>query len=411
MRVTGVSEPDLLYPESPNAISKIFPESGKILLTGGGKDFVERIGIQAIKHAILSVLSGQNVRTQTEPLSRRRIAQVSGAIIAMFAQGHLLIPDFLKKLSGLAADQLKTSRENENKWPAQWVLGLTDKSVQNVLRSDSGEYTNYIKDFESAISDAAKHCAEQFGEYKLTLHFADNNGKDHQFILDWEGITRLTTAIGAQTLTIRGSDKSMYGKLFERLIMGTVLTLLGFTRVDRSTIKNTNGVFWLSDDSDNRESDATLIVAPGRIARFDIGFIGPGNPEISKDKLSRYGNVAEMDGGSTSSSVTFIVVDRLPETSKTMAAAAKIGAEIVQMSMQYWPRELATKLKERFNYEHEILVMTDHELQEYLKERIDNIQVQDFLSNLTVEKIAEAGVEEISKGEASAVVDDDGDDE
>ncbi len=33
--------------------------------------------------------------------------------------------------------------------------------------------------------------------------------------LDWDGITRLTTAIGSQTLTIRGSDKSIYGKLFE----------------------------------------------------------------------------------------------------------------------------------------------------------------------------------------------------
>lgn len=203
----------------------------------------------------------------------------------------------------------------------------------------------------------------------------------------------------------------MYGKLFERLIMGTVLSLLGFKRVDRKTNKETHGVFWLSDDSDNRESDATVIVTPGKIARFDIGFIGPGNPEISKDKLSRYGNVVEAEGGLTSSSVTFIVVDRLPETGKMKAAAAKIGAEIIQMSMQYWPRELATKLYERFKYEHEILKLSDHELQEYLKANIEKVQVQEFLNNLTVEEIAQVGAEEISKGEASPVVDDNGDDE
>lgn len=407
-----VSEPELSYPESPNMISKIFPESGKILLTGGGKDFVERIGIQAIRNAIYSVLSGQNIRTQTEPLSRRRIAQVSGAIIAMFTQGYLTVPEFQKKLSGLAADQLKTSKGNENIWPAQWVIGLTGKSIQNVLRSDSDEFTNYISDFELAISDAAKHCAEQLGNYKLTLGLIDENGAAKQVDLDWEGIARLTTAIGAQTLTIRGSDKSMYGKLFERLILGTVLTILGFKRVDRKTNKETQGVFWLSDDSDNRESDATVVVTAGKIARFDIGFIGPGNSEISKDKLSRYGNVIEAEDGVKSSSVTFIVVDRLPETGKTKAAAGKIGAEIIQMSMQYWPRELASKLYERFKYEHSLLKLSDPELQEYLKANVEKVEVQDFLNNLTVAEITEAGAKEIAKGEASAVADyGDGDDD
>jgi len=55
--------------------------------------------------------------------------------------------------------------------------------------------------------------------------------------LNWKDIARLTTAIGSQTLAIRGSDKSMYGKLFERLILGSMLTILGYKRVNREAIK------------------------------------------------------------------------------------------------------------------------------------------------------------------------------
>lgn len=130
-----------------------------------------------------------------------------------------------------------------------------------------------------------------------------------------------------------------------------------------------------------------MIVTPGKIARFDIGFIGPGNSEISKDKLSRYGNMFEAVDGAKSSSTTFIVVDRLPETGKTKAAASKIGAEIIQMSMQFWPRELATKLHERFGYEHELIKFSDHDLQAYLKSNVEKVQVQEFLSNITVDEI------------------------
>jgi hypothetical protein len=164
--------------------------------------------------------------------------------------------------------------------------------------------------------------------------------------LQWEEFFRLTTAIGAQTLTIRGSDKSMYGKIFERLVLGTVLTLLGFRFVPDGAAKSvtTAGLFWLSDSNDNRECDATVLVTPGNFVRFDIGFIGPGNPEISKDKLSRFAS-ERIHEGKTTYSKTIVVVDTLPRTTKTIEAAKAIGADIIQMSMKFWPIELAQKLE------------------------------------------------------------------
>ena len=218
------------------------------------------------------------------------------------------------------------------------------------------------------------------GDCRMTLGFVEDR-KGRRAELDWEGITRLTTAIGSQTLTIRGSDKSIYGKLFERLILGSFLAILGYERVDPQRNTKSSGVFWLSDSSENRESDATLLVQPGKLARFDIGFIGPGNSEISKDKLSRFEREMEVSGGK-SSSVTFIVVDRLPRTGKTESAAKRIGAEIVQMSMQYWPRDLAQRLGTRFGIKHKLQDMSDSEMDSYLSKKLKSIAIQEFLNSV-----------------------------
>ena len=66
-------------------LSSLFPEHGHVLLSGTGKDLVERLGIEVVRRIVLAILQGENVRTQTEPLSRRRISQISGALVTMFS--------------------------------------------------------------------------------------------------------------------------------------------------------------------------------------------------------------------------------------------------------------------------------------------------------------------------------------
>lgn len=360
-------------------IGELFPADSRLLLTGGGKEFIERVGVEAARQVVLSVMQGENIRTQTEPLSRRRIAQVTGAMVSLFANGLLQQSNFTEQLSALAIQQINNSRRNDNAniWPAQWLIGLTGKSVQNVLRSDPAAREAYISDFEAAVEEAADKCRAEMGELEMTLGYVqDKSGR--KSALDWKGITRLTTAIGSATLTIRGSDKSIYGKLFERLILGSFLSIMGFERVNPLTNTKTEKVFWLSDSSDLRESDATLLISPGKLARFDIGFIGPGNSEISKDKLSRYAREVERDG-TKHNSVTFIVVDRLPRTGKTNQAAKELEAEIIQMSMQFWPKLLAERLGERLGYQHELQTMPDAEIKSYLERSLASVAIQDFL--------------------------------
>lgn len=370
-------------------LDDLFPESGRVLLTGGGKEFVERIGLEAIRNSIVSVMTGDNIRTQTEPLSRRKIALVSGALVTLFLRGHLEIKNFSHEISRMAVAQLaaRKKRDKATTWIAQWLIGLTQKQFHNVLRSDAEGIKGYIADFEAAINEAATRCGEEFGNVRMELGFIEE-ADGSRVPLNWKDIARLTTAIGSQTLAIRGSDKSMYGKLFERLILGSFLTLLGFERVNPKTNRKTSGVFWLSDSSDLRESDATLLVQPGRLARFDIGFIGAGNSEISKDKLSRYAREIEM-GGRRTTSTTFIIIDRLPKTGKTQKAAEQIEAEIIQMSMQYWVRELAQRLGDRMGIKHELQDMPDENIGGYLKNALDQINVQDFLSGVSTEELQE----------------------
>jgi hypothetical protein len=369
------------------SIKDLFPEGGRVLLTGGGKAFIERIGVDAAKRVVLSVLKGENLRTQTEPLTRRRIAQVSGAMVYLFARGWTEIEGFTDQLSDLAIQQIKESRRNDNAniWPAQWLIGLTGKSVQNVLRSDPEQLAAYVSDFENAVNEAAEQCQRDMPNPGLMLGVVEDRTGTQKKLM-WKDITRLTTAIGSLTLTIRGSDKSIYGKLFERLILGSILSILGFQRVNPATNTLTRNVFWLSDSSDDRESDATVLLKPGKLIRFDIGFIGPGNSEISKDKLSRYAREFELKGRSASSK-TFVIVDRLPNTSKTSAVAKRIGAEIVQMSMQYWPRELAQRLSKHMGYLHELSTISDEVIGKYLEDKLKTIRVQEFLTGVSVAQL------------------------
>jgi hypothetical protein len=381
-------------------IGDLFPEKGKLVLTGSGRQVIERLGIDTARQVVLGVLQGENIRQQTEPLTRRRVALATGALVALFAKGWQEIDDFSGKLSELAVEQLsaKGPRGREVQWPAQWLIGLTGKGFQNVLRSDPEARRQYIRDFEEAIAEAAQRCENDYGRIEMTLGFVDG-GNGVRKTLGWEDITRLTTAIGSATLTIRGSEKSAYGKLFERLVLGSVLSILGLKYIKAPSDHELSKVFWLSDNADERECDATVRLYPGKLARFDIGFIGQGNPEIMKDKLSRYARETEQYGIAHTSR-TFIIVDRMSATGKTRALAERAGTEIVQMSMQFRPKELAQRIKARPGFESEILNIPDPELSRYLEDKIRFVPLSDFLNiDLSLDAVIDDSADETVEAE------------
>jgi hypothetical protein len=367
---------------SPNSrdgarLGDFFPEEFIELLTATGQNFIERIGPDLVRQATLRILLGDNVRSQTEPLTRQRIAEVGGALLAMFAKARSADAQFYDRLSALATEQLRS--RHPPAWPAQWALGLTTKGVQNSLRGDGNALETYVSTFEEAISQAAQNLHSRLGPLELRIALGTPQ-PEGSATLGWQQALRLTTALGCAELAIRGSDKSRYGKLFERLVLGSVLSILGFTLSELHGRETCAREFWLSDASDERECDATAIIEPGQVARFDIGFIGIGNPEIVRDKLSRFAREIER-GGLTSASSTFVIVDRYPTGTRANSRqlAEKSGTAILQMSMSLWPRDLARELHHRMGYTHPLSSYEDAEARAYITNAIEQVDVVRFV--------------------------------
>ena len=316
-------------------ISKNIPRVGESLAKYKGVEVIDRIGEDIIKEVVASVLCGGNIRSLTEGLTRRRLTLSNAALFTTFLKSSHDIENFIDKLPEIVKMELNSNISNEKKLFLQWCVGLTEKSIQNVLRSENDEFDNYLNDLEESLKQSANKCKADYGELEGCLKI-----RDVECQVNWPFILYLFAAIGTQTLAIRGSEKSMYGKLFEKLLLGSLLSLLGFQKIDSKNTDETNKVFWLSDRGEKRESDATLLYKPGVGVRFDIGFIGPGNTEISLDKVSRFEREMEF-GRQLHYMSTIILVDRIGEGSRISEMAKKINGDIVQMSMTHWTKEVA----------------------------------------------------------------------
>ncbi len=364
-------------------LSDLLTSDAKDLLTGKGSDFVRKIGLEVVRGVVLDVLVGKNLRDSTELLTRRRVATLNLAMLNLFLKGSAESDNFVTQLPYLATDLLNRKQlPKSERWLAQWILGLTDKSFQNVLRDNrdslSAYRDRYIETCQEVIANHTRENGELLGILKMDSHV--------QSQINWLWVTYLFNTIGAQTLAIRGSEKSAYGKLFEKLILGSLLHILGFRQVLEE--QPGEGIFWLSSRGERRESDATLLYKLGQGVRFDIGFIGRGNPEISLDKVSRFERQIEL-GGSRYYLATIIIVDRIGKNSRIVELAQQIKGTIIQMSANYWPQQIASILSETLGFEHELTTMPEDQIESYLKTKLEQVPVEDFIGQIQVEELIE----------------------
>lgn len=345
------------------------------LLSANGVELVSQLGMDVIRRVILDVLTGRNLRTATEVLTRRRIAALNLATVNLLIQGSSASAEFVRKLPYLAADILTQKRlKKTDRWLAQWMLGLTDKAFQNVLRDNPDSLAEYRDRYiETCREVIAKH-SQQHGE--LTGELRMNSGAKAE--INWLFMTYLLNTIGSQTLAIRGSEKSAYGKLFEKLVLGSLLHILGFRHV-HAPPPQPKRVFWLSSRSEKRESDATLLYEAGQGVRFDIGFIGRGNPEISLDKVSRFEREISL-GRSRWYMGTIIIVDRIGPGSRIERLAREINGTIVQMSAAYWPQQVARELNRVLGFKHDLVDMEESKIEKFLETRLKQTPLEDFIS-------------------------------
>ncbi len=379
-------------PNKENQLSELLGPEALKLLTGNSTDFIRQIGFDVIRGILLDILTGKNVRDSTEALTRGRIAALNIALTSFFLRNEAQSPGFIKNLPLLASNVLAKRRISKSeRWLANWMLGLTGKSFQNVLRDNNTLIDAYRDRYIETCEEIIAKNKAVYGELTGTLKLSTGRSEEQSVVyqetetqIDWLWLLYLLNTIGSQTLTIRGSEKSSYGKLFEKLVLGSLLSILGFQYEPSRNIGE--GVFWLSTQGEKRESDATLLYKLGQGVRFDIGFIGRGNSEISLDKVSRFQRQEEIRGRSWYMA-TIIIVDRLGEDSKVEKQAKEINGDIVQMSASYWPQEVARLLKARLQFEHELVSMKDAEVEDYLKERLQTVPIESFINTLPVEEI------------------------
>jgi hypothetical protein len=357
-----------------NTIYSKIPNIGKQLANYSGAEIIDRLGEDVVKNVVISILSGGNVRALTESLTRRRLSLSNAAMLVLFLQCMKDCDNFSIKLNEIVACELRKEKiDKDSKMFLNWLVGLTGKGIQNVLRSDEISFREYLSNLDESVAKSALESNAVFGA--LQAVFTDKNNQVYR--LDWRQLLQVFCAVGAQTLTIRGSEKSMYGKFFEKLVLGSLLTLLGFT-VRKGNSGRQEKIFWLSERGNKRESDATAIYKLGVGVRFDIGFIGPGNTEISLDKVSRFEREIEI-GSQKHYMSTIILVDRIGDRSRITDMARKIEGNIVQMSMTYWVKEVVAVLRNRIGFSHALLNMDGEKSIAYIKGKMKNIDFKQFI--------------------------------
>ncbi|MGB1285595.1 MAG: CfrBI family restriction endonuclease [Aggregatilineales bacterium] len=356
-------------------LSTLLSDDARALLEASGISLIETIGMDVIRSVVMDVLSGRNIRSSTEILTRRRIATLNLALVDLFFQGTVIDANFVDNLPYIASRILSGKNDKAETWLANWALGLTGKGVQNVLRDDQSLIPQYRDTYIQTCKEIVAHTQQQYGD--LTGEFTLND--DSIIEVNWIFLTYLLNMIGAETLTVRGSEKSLYGKFFEKLVLGAVLHILGFQHVSSENADETDRVFWLaSNSSRGRESDATILYTAGKGIRIDIGFIGRGNTEISLDKVSRYRREIEI-GNQQWYMGTIIIVDRIGKRSNISTLATEIDGTIIQMSANYWIKRLAQTLHDKLGFQHPILTMPPDDIGQFIQEQLINVPLREFI--------------------------------
>lgn len=351
-------------------LSDCIAPQGLSLVKYSGKNFVDKLGLEIVQGVVGSILKGKNVRDLTESLTQRRILLVSASLIATYLKGLASFEEFEATLNDLVKKNVRMRLSTEEKRYLLWFIGLTGKSIQNVIRGTMLE--DYIDVFDANLKEICTDIEETYGDITLQINYNEQG-----YFLKWNNLLRCLLAVGAATLTIRGSEKSLYGKTFEKFVLGAVLTILGFNHIDKSDVSKSDKVFWLSERLDKRESDATLLIKAGTGVRFDIGFIGKGNTEISLDKVSRFERFMEF-GKQTYATTTIILVDNIGSHSRITTMAHEIDGHILQMRETYWVYKLAMILKDKFGYHSDILNYTKEQSLSFIDKKMPSVNLKSF---------------------------------
>jgi len=140
-----------------NNLSDLLTRDSIALLSSNGIELTQQIGIEAIREVVYDILCGRNLRDSTEFITRRRLSFLNLALFDIFAKGMASSNLFVYEIIELAVKILQKKQiPKTERWLAQWVLGLTDKAFQNVLRDDPEGLVGYKNAYVKACEEVRR---------------------------------------------------------------------------------------------------------------------------------------------------------------------------------------------------------------------------------------------------------------
>ncbi len=358
----------------------MYHSDGQKLMRSSSKDIIEALGEEGLRSLVFNVLCGGNVRDITEFMTRNRLIISNAGIFKLLCDLEHDDNNTYNYLDFLGKSLQLASNDNQRLLPL-WLMGLTKKGLDNIVRGreNLNDYTNKLT---NTFEEVVPLLENNFGEIQGTLSIS---GKEIN--VDWNFLNNLFTAIGAQTLTVRGSSKSMSGKLFEKLILGAALTLFGFEYCQEvpETIDPSQKLFWLSSsEEEEREIDATVVFNQ-KAVRIDIGFIGKGNPEIATDKMTRFRSESEI-GKLDHSTKTIVIVDTIGTNSHMSSIAESIEGYAVEMKDELWIKHFSKYLDNCLGTGGILADLDDEEVHKWIEEGLENINLAQFVQKIDDEE-------------------------
>ncbi|MEB8123851.1 MULTISPECIES: CfrBI family restriction endonuclease [Staphylococcus] len=352
-----------------------YEKKARSLIKGGAKTLVNQLGDRSFESIVTSVLKGENVRDVTELITRAKLVVSNAAMLELFFSiGKYIDEDIPEYFEYLKKNIAISGVNSENMLISLWTLGLSKKSLDNIVRGKRN-LNDYVDNISEVFDDSVENLESTFGKLAGEITLNNKNMK-----IDWYKLTLLFTAIGSQTLTIRGSDKSTNGKFFEKLILGSSLSLMGFKFLEsEEDYKDTEEKAFIlsSTDKDERETDATIMYN-NKIVTVDIGFIGGGNPEITADKLTRFRS-EKVISGIKNEMVPLVIVDTITNQSIIKALAKKLKGEVLEMRDKTWIAKMAQFLSEYFKIDCGYEAITNQvELHKKIDKEITSVNMQEF---------------------------------
>lgn len=236
-----------------------------------------------VRQIVAALFLGYNYRLYTEGQTRTQLLDAYERIVAV----NKMLPE--DSDIDVWAAALKERLKHSEKDLALWLLGLTNKTAQNLGVSSNDDRLDFLDEIVQHIKNET--------EDRPGLDFND------AMLMIWAG---------SATLTVRGARKSRVGKSLEKAFVRAGLSILGLVEEQD---------FWMNLQRDvevAREVDAEIASRRGRI-RLEVGLIERGNQEVIEDKINRVGA-----GG-------IVLFDRLGPRSNAWQTAANQQVKFIQI--------------------------------------------------------------------------------